>query len=245
MLPSRSSTDSNMRKGTKRKRSNASNDSMQSGRKRETKHCVQEGRWPCHPQVSVPATQTNLEVLSLQLGLHGISKEEVRELGLWIYLKAHEAWNPRVCSEARSILDTKLEEADMYQHLSVFREMLPEDALSEMHKIIHQLVLAKAYAKRVAETQQATEASTSRDSPNNSIDDLQELYASFLEQHAQHTCRVVERRMRCIQLKQDLREAEGTESYPQILYRSLWRNEQGAWSQFLHERDLEDMWLPM
>ena len=40
-------------KGTKRKRSNASNDtdSMQQGRKRETKHCVREGRWPPIPWV--------------------------------------------------------------------------------------------------------------------------------------------------------------------------------------------------
>ena len=126
-----------------------------------------------------------------------------------------------------------------------FRTMLPEDALSDMRKMLHQLVLTKAHAKRVAEAQQATEASTCRESPNISIDDLQELYASFLEQYAEHTCRVVERRMRCIQLKQDLQEANGTECYPRILYRSLWRNEQGAWSQFLHERDLEDMWLPM
>ena len=60
------------------------------------------------------------EELALQLGLHGISIGEVRELGLWIYLKSNEVSDPRVSSEARSILDTKLGEADMYQHLSFF-----------------------------------------------------------------------------------------------------------------------------
>ena len=79
--------------------------------KRETKHCVREGRWPCHPLVTEAAAQANLEQLALQLGLHGISVGEVRELGLWIYLKSNEVSDPRVCSEARSILDTKLEEA--------------------------------------------------------------------------------------------------------------------------------------
>ena len=123
--------------------------------------------------------------------------------------------------------------------------MLPDDALSDMHKMLHHLVLTKAHAKRSAEAQQATETSICKASPRVSIDDLQELYASFLEQYVQHTCRVVERRMRCVQLKQDLQEAKGTECYPHIIYRSLWRNEQGAWSQFLHEKDLEDMWLPM
>ena len=245
MLPSHSSADSNMRKGTKRKRSNDSNDSMQSDRKRETKHCVREGRWPCHPLVTDAAAQAKLEVLALQLGLHGISVGEVRELGLWIYLKSNEVNDPRVCGEAKSILDTKLEEADMYQHLSFFRKMLPDDALSDMHKILHHLVLTKAHAKRSADAQQDMETSNCETSPRVSIDDLLELYASFLEQYAQHTSRVVERRMRCIQLKQDLQEAKGAECYPHIIYRSLWRNEQGAWSQFLHERDLEDMWLPM
>ena len=163
MLPSYSSADSNMRKGTKRKRSNASNasnDNMQSDRKRETKHCVREGRWPCHPLVTDAAAQANLEVLALQLGLHGISDGEVRELGLWIYFKSNEVNDPRVCGEARSILDTKLEEADMYQHLSFFRKMLPDDALSDMHKMLHHLVLAKAHAKRSAGAQQDMETST-------------------------------------------------------------------------------------
>ena len=139
MLPSHSSADSNMRKGTMRKRSNASNDteSMQQGRKRETKHCVREGRWPCHPLAAAATAQTNLEDLALQLGLHGVSTTEVRELGLRIYLKTNEVRDPAACCEARTILDTKLGEADMYQHLSFFRKMLPDTALSDMHTMLH------------------------------------------------------------------------------------------------------------
>ena len=175
MLPSHSSADSNMRKGTKRKRSNASVDSMQSERKREKKHCVREGRWPCHPLVTTTAAQANLEELALQLSLHGISVGEVRELGLWIYHKSNEVSDPRVSSEARSILDTKLGEADMYQHLSFFRKMLPDSALSDIHTMLHHLVLTRASAKRSAEAQQATEASMCSANPCVSIEDLQEL----------------------------------------------------------------------
>ena len=181
----------------------------------------------------------------IQLGLHGVSIEEVREVGLWIFLKTYEVRDPTACREARSILDTKLEEADMYQHLSFFRKTLPDDALSDMHKMLHHLVLAKAHAKRNGGEQQDMATSTRKTDPRVSIDDLLELYASFLAKCARRTSRVVERRMRCIQLKQDLQEAKGAESYPHIIYRSLWRNEQGAWSQFLHERDLEDIWLRM
>ena len=247
MLPSHSSADSNMRKGTMRKRSNASNDtdSMQQGRKRETKHCVREGRWPCHPLAAAATAQTNLEDLALQLGLHGVSTTEVRELGLRIYLKTNEVRDPAACCEARTILDTKLGEADMYQHLSFFRKMLPDTALSDMHTMLHHHVFAKTHAKRSAETQNTEAAGTSRAQQNVSTDSLLERYAEFLERYAQQTCRVVERRMPCIQLKQELQEAAGTESYPYVIYKNLWHNEQSAWGQFLHEKDLEDMWLPM
>ena len=175
----------------------------------------------------------------------GISAQEVRELGVWIYFKSEGASDPAVCSEARSILDTKLEEADMYQHLSFFRKMLSDCALSDMHSMLHHLVSAKALAKRRAETQQVAETNTCVANPDGNKEDLLVLYALFLEQHAQRTRRVVERRLRCIQLKQEVKEASNTERYPHIIYRSLWRNEQGAWSKFLHERDMEDMWLPL
>ena len=247
MLPSHSSADSNMRKGKKRKRSNASNDtdSMQQGRKRETKHCVREGRWPCHPLVAAATAQNNLEDLALQLGLHGVGTTEVRELGLWIYLKTNEVRDPAACCEARTILDTKLGEADMYQHLSFFGKVFPDPALSDMQTMLHHHVFAKAHAKRSAETQNTGTARTSQTQQHVSTDSLLEMYAEFLERYAQKTCRVAERRMRCIQLKQELQEAAGTESYPYVMYKDLWHNEQGAWSQFLHEKDLEDMWLPM
>ena len=122
MLPSRSSTDSNVRKDTKRKRSHASNDtdSTQQGRKRETKHCVREGRWPRHPLGATTTIQENMEDLALQLGLHGVSTTEVRELGSWIYLKNNEVHDPTACSETRTILDAKLGRADMHQHLLFF-----------------------------------------------------------------------------------------------------------------------------
>ena len=226
MLPSHSSADSNVRKGTKRKRSIASDDteSMQSRRKRETKDFVREGRWPCHPLVETTADQRNREELALQLGLHGISVLEVRELGLWTYLKSQEVNDPAVCSEARTILDTKLEEADMYQHLSFFRKMLPDCALSDMQSMLHHLLSAKAHAKRHAETQQVAETNTCLANPGGNTDDLLELYALFLERHAQRTCRVVERRLRCIQLKQELKEASISTEACGVMSRALGAN---------------------
>ena len=150
MLPSHSFADSNMRKGKKRKRSNASNDtdSMQQGRKRETRHCVREGRWPRHPLGAAATVHDNLEDLALQLGLHGVSTTEVRELGSWIYLKTSEVHDSTACSETRTILDAKLGEADMYQHLSFFGEVLPGPALSDMHTVLHHYVFATAHAKK-------------------------------------------------------------------------------------------------
>ena len=219
MLPSHSSADSNMRKGTKRKRSNASNDtySLQQGRKRETKHCVREGRWPCHPLGATATVHDNLEDLALQLGLQGISTTEVRELGSWIYLKTNEVHDPTACSETRTILDAKLGEADMYQHLSFCGKVLPGPALSDMHTMLHHHVFAIAYAKRSASTQNAAGENTSQTQQHVSIDGLLEIFVEFLERYAQKTCRVVERRMRRIQLKQELQEAADAESYPYVI----------------------------
>ncbi|CAE7708298.1 unnamed protein product [Symbiodinium pilosum] len=151
------------------------------GRKRETKHCVREGRWPCHPLVAAATAQNNLEDLALQLGLHGVGTTEVRELGLWIYLKTNEVRDPTACCDARTVLDTKLGEADMYQHLSFFRKVLPDTALSDMHTMLHHYVFAKAHAKRNAETQNTETAGTSQTQQHVSTDSLLEMYAEFLE----------------------------------------------------------------
>ena len=145
----------------------------------------------------------------------------------------------------RTILDAKLGEADMHQHLSFFGKVLPGPALLDMRTMLHHHVFATVHAKSRASTQNAADASTSQTQQHISIDGMLEIYAEFLERYAQKTCRVVERRMRCIELKQELQEAADTASYPYVIYKNLWHNEQGAWSQFLHEKDLEDMWLPM
>ena len=127
MLPSHSSADDHMRKGTKRKHSRAryTSESSQSSQQRRTKHCVQEGRWPDHPLAETGTAQPLLQTLALQLGLCGVSAREVRELGLWVYLQANEVHPQPARDEARTILDTKLEAADMYQHLSFCRKVLP------------------------------------------------------------------------------------------------------------------------
>ena len=124
----------------------------------------------------------------------------------------------------RTVLDTKLGEADMYQHLSFFRKMLPDTALLDMRTMLHDHVFAKTHAKRSAETQNTGTAGTSQAQQHVSTDSLLEMYAEFLERCAQKTCRVVERRMRCIQLKQELQEAAGTESYPYVIHKNLWHN---------------------
>ena len=244
MLPSHSSADDHTRKGTKRKHSRArcTSESSQSSQQRRTKHCVQEGRWPDHPLAETGTAQPLLQTLALQLGLCEASEREVRELGLWVYLQANEVHPQSARDEARTILDTKLEAADMYQHLSFFRKVLPDTELSKMHDMLRNLICAREHEKRCC-TLQSEGVYGQEGPPELSPGSLSELYAEFLEQHAQHTCRVSERRMRCIQLRRALRDAESVDAYPHVIYSQLW-DEEGAWSRFLHERDLDALWLP-
>ena len=244
MLPSHGSTDSHMRKGTKRKRSptRCASESPQSSQAR-TKHCVQEGRWPDHPLAETGTAQPLLQTTALQLGLCGIGEREVRELGFVVYLQANEVLPQSARDEARTVLDTKLEAADMYQHLSFFRKVLPDTELSRMHDMLRNLTCAREHEKRCC-AQQTDGVYGQEGPPELSPGSLSELYAEFLEQHAQHTCRVSERRMRCIQLRQALRDAESVEAYPHVIYSQLWNKEEGALSRFLHDRDLDALWLP-
>ena len=246
MLPSHSSTDSHMHKGIKRRRSptRCASGSSQSSQQRRIKHCVREGRWPDHPLAGTDTAQPLPQTLALQLGLCGVSEREVRELGLWVYLQANEVHPQSARNEARAILDTKLEAADMNQHLSFFGKVLPDTELSKMHNMLRNLICAREHEKRCCALQ-ADGVHGQEGPPDISPGSLSELYAEFLERHAQHTCRVVERRMRCIQLRQALRDAESVEAYPHIIYAQLWDKEEGAWSRFLHKRDLDALWLPM
>ena len=245
MLPSHSSADGHMRRGIKRKCSptRCASESSQSSQQRRIKHCVQEGRWPDHPLAETGTEQPLLQTIALQLGLCGIGEREVRELGLWIYLRANEVHPQSAREEARTVLDIKLEAADMYQHLSFFRKVLPDTELSKMHDMLRNLICARAHEKRCC-TLQSDGVHGQEGPPDLSPGSLSELYAEFLEQHAQHTCRVFERRMRCIQLRQALRDAESVEAYLRIIYSQLWDKEERAWSRFLHERDLDALWLP-
>ena len=149
MLPSHSSADGHMRMETKRKRSPTryTSESSQSSQRR-VKHCVQEGRWPDHPLAETGTEQPLLQTIALQLGLCGVSEREVRELGLWVYLQANEVHPQSARDEARTILDTKLEAADMYQHLSFFRKVLPDTELSKMHDMLRNLIRAREHEKR-------------------------------------------------------------------------------------------------
>ena len=245
MLPSHSSADGHIRRGVKRKcrPSRCASDSSQSSQQRRTKHCVQEGRWPDHAPAERGTAQPLLQTTALQLGLCGIGEREVRELGLWVYLQANEVHPQSARDEARTVLDTKLEAADMYQHLSFFRKVLPDTELSRMHDMLRNLICAREHEKTCC-TLQSDGVHGQEGPPELSPGSLSELYAEFLEQHAQHTCRVSERRMRCIQLRQALRDAESVEAYPHVIYSQLWDKEEGAWSRFLHERDLDALWLP-
>ena len=240
MLSSHSSTGSNQRRGTKRRRSPGSHCTADSTGSlgRQVRQCVQEGRWPNHPLAEASKTPPDLLTHSLHLGLCGISEREVRELGLWAYLQSYEVHNPLAREEAQAVVATKLASADMYQHLSYFGKVLPYSAFFNM---------LEHARKQDAGTQAEPPAATPEQEVNRSLSPgcLSELFAEFLEQHAQRTCRVAERRMRCIQLRQALRDAESAESYPQVIYTHLWRKEQGPWSRFIHERDLEALWMPL
>ena len=124
-----------------------------------------------------------------------------------------------------------------------FSGKLPDTELSKMHDMLRNLICAREHEKKCC-TLQSDGVHGPEGSPDISPGSLSELYAEFLERHAQHTCRVSERRMRCIQLRQALRDAESVEAYPHIIYSQLWDKEEGAWSRFLHERDLDALRLP-
>ena len=246
MLSSHSSTGSNQRRGTKRRRSPGSHCTADSTGSlgRQVRQCVQEGRWPNHPLAEANTTPPDLLTYSLHLGLCGISEREVRELGLWAYLQSYEVHNPLAREEAQAVVDTKLASADMYQHLSYFGKVLPCSAFFNMLDLLRHRMHAR---KQDEGTKAEPPAATPEQEVNRSLSPgcLSELFAEFLEQHAQRTCRVAERRMRCIQLRQALRDAESAESYPQVIYTHLWRKEQGPWSRFIHERDIEALWMPL
>ena len=246
MLPSHSSTGSNMRQGTKRKRSLASNCSGDTTGSigRQVKYCVQEGRWPNHPLAEANTTPPDLLTYALHLGLCGIGAREVRELGLWAYLQSYEVHNQLAREEARAILDTKLDTADMYQHLSFFGKVLPYTEFFNMLDMLRHRIHVRGH-KTSPEAEPTAATHEQEVDQDFSPEGLSELFAEFLEQHAQHTCRVAERRRRCIHLGQALLDAESADSYPQIIYGHLWNREQGPWSRFIHERDLEALWMPL
>ena len=246
MLSSNNSTVSDLRQGNKRKRSQASIVSgySEGSLERQAKFCVREGRWPSHPLADRTANVPDLMTIALHLGLHGICACEVRELGLWAYLKSLEVSHKFARDEAKAVLDRKLEQADMYQHLSFFGKLLPYTAFFNMLDVLRHRTQARENNKR-SEAEPAAATPHDEGSSDFCPGTLSELFAEFLEQHAQHSCRPIERRMRCIQLRQALREADTADSYPRILYEHLWNKEQGPWSRFLHERDLEAFWMPL
>ena len=246
MLPSHSSTDSDLRKGNKRKRSQASvvSGCSDGSLERQATFCVREGRWPGHPLAENTANVPDLQTIALHLGLNAICTCEVRELGLWAYLKSLEVHNKFARDETKVVLDTKLEQADMCQHLSFFGKLLPYTAFFNMLDVLRHRVQVRENNRR-SEVEPAAATQDNEGSQDFCPGTLSELFAEILEQHTQHSCRPIERRTRCIQLRQALREADSAESYPRILYEHLWNKEQGSWSRFLHERDLEAFWMPL
>ena len=151
---------------------------------------------------------------------------------------------PLAREEAQTVVDTTLASADMYQHLSYFGKVLPYAAFFNLLDLLRHRMQARKHA---TDTKMVPAAATPEQEVNRGFSpgSLSELFTEFLEQYAQRTCRVAERRMRCIQLRQALRDAESADSYPQIIYEHLWHREQGPWSRFIHERDLEALWMPM
>ena len=122
-----------------------------------------------------------------------------------MHLKENNAYIPEVRDDARGILDVNLEAADMSQHVSFYKRFLVESAFLNVQSILRE----SATITRREQPESTTAAASAKSTPDTpDVDTPLGIYEHFLERYTQHTCRPIERRMRCIQARDNLRQAD-------------------------------------
>ena len=203
---------------------------------------VPAGRTP-----SAHVADTIDKQLALFLGLRGIDTDRVRSAGLELYFSEYGYGTPAEQTEILPQLEAELGQCSMLQVVQFFRHFLEPDVFESFANTLYTWIQDAQPDEIAGPSNLQSEQHRAEDSISYLDNDklhLLRTYKRFLEDVAQSSCTVFERKLRTEFLERTVWEAEA-EQVAGCFYDALLPGEAEAWNRRLHEQSLDAYWMPV
>ena len=202
---------------------------------------------PADRASSAHAANTIDKQLALFLGLRGIDTVRVRTAGLELYFSEYGYGSPAERAEILPQLEAELGQCSMLKVVQFFRHFLEPDVFESFASTLYTWIQDAQPDGVAGPSVLQSEQHRAEDSISYLDSDklhLLRAFRRFLEDVAQSSCTVFERKLRTEFLEKTVWEAEA-EQVAGCFYDALLPEEAEAWNRRLHEEGLDAYWMPV